>query len=276
MPYPGKGLLLRQNTGRQAEIIARLEQVRRTSGLSLSALKAEDRRWSRLVSAVERTVIKMPLWKLQTIGREQMEFLYSQHPDPKLIALKPGVAYCLRKFHPLITDIIRGAWVRYIRRVNEGIFGTSSDLHAFLFGAERSDLAQVAPSLRELQVGRCFYCGTGLRTDSAHIDHFIPWSRYPVDLVHNLVLAHGTCNTSKADRLAAVDHLGNWVSRNETHGAWLQQTFKRRDFICDLPATQQVARWAYTQIAESGGSTWARGQEMVPLGAGWVELLGAA
>ncbi len=273
VPYPGKGVLLKQNTGRQAGIINQLEQVRRISGLSLSALKAEDRRWTKLVTAVEQTVRVMPLWKLQTVGRQRMEFLYTKHPDPKKITLKPGVGYCLRKFHSLITDIVRGAWVRYIRRVNEGVFGTASDLHSFLFGAERANLAQIAPVLEELQDGKCFYCPSRLHRGSTHIDHFIPWSRYPVDLVHNFVLAHGSCNSSKGDRLAAVDHLENWVERNRLHGPLLDQTFRRRDFICDLPATQQVARWAYSQTAESMGLTWMRGQEMVPLGAGWGELL---
>ena len=273
IPYPRHRLLLRQNTGRQAEIIAHLEQVRRTSGVSLSALKAEDRRWSRLVSAVERTVIKMPLWKLQTIGREQMEFLYTRHPDAHRITLQPGVGYCLRKFHPLIADIIRGAWVRYIRRVNEGVFGAASDLHSFLFGAERSNLAQITPVLEELQNGRCFYCPQSLRRDSTQVDHFIPWVRYPVDLVHNFVLAHNSCNSNKSDHIAAVDHLEKWVLRNQQHGVLLDQTFRRRNFVCDLPAIQQVAKWAYSQTAESGGLTWRCNNEMVPLEDSWRGLL---
>ena len=34
---------------------------------------------------------------------------------------------------------------------------------------------------------------------TAHIDHFIPWPRYPIDLGHNFVLAHAGCSSAKAD-----------------------------------------------------------------------------
>ena len=40
-------------------------------------------------------------------------------------------------------------------------------------------------------------------TGEGCVDHFIAWSRYPVDLGHNLVLAHNGCN--EADRLVRVD-----------------------------------------------------------------------
>jgi hypothetical protein len=36
------------------------------------------------------------------------------------------------------------------------------------------------------------------------VNHFVPWSRYPRDLAHNLVLAHGGCNSRKSDLLGAV------------------------------------------------------------------------
>ena len=36
-----------------------------------------------------------------------------------------------------------------------------------------------------------------------HVDHFIPWSRYPRDLVQNFVLAHNACNLDKGDMLGA-------------------------------------------------------------------------
>ena len=36
--------------------------------------------------------------------------------------------------------------------------------------------------LREMQHGRCFYCERVLPAAVA-VDHFIPWSRYPSDLL---------------------------------------------------------------------------------------------
>jgi 5-methylcytosine-specific restriction endonuclease McrA len=42
------------------------------------------------------------------------------------------------------------------------------------------------------------------------VDHFIPFSLYPRDLMHNFVLACPSCNRSKSDSLAARVHLDRW------------------------------------------------------------------
>ena len=39
----------------------------------------------------------------------------------------------------------------------------------------------VRRALQEMQENRCFYCGSAMKQDP-HVDHFIPWSRYPRDL----------------------------------------------------------------------------------------------
>ena len=105
------------------------------------------------------------------------------------IKLKPGVMFCFRRFHELITDLVRAAWIRYIRRLNSPVLGASNDLDQFLFGAERAALGKYLPILYEVQEGRCLYCERKVERGSVHIDHFIPWSRYPIDLGHNFVLA---------------------------------------------------------------------------------------
>jgi hypothetical protein len=87
--------------------------------------------------AVARIVRIMPLWKLQTVGREQLDFLYENTGTGKTIELKPGVAFCLRKFHALISDLVRGAWARYVRQNNLDLLGETADLNEFLFGSER-------------------------------------------------------------------------------------------------------------------------------------------
>ena len=90
---------------------------------------------------------------------------------------------------------------------------STSELRHFLFGTSRSDLSRYREILADVQEGRCFYCNRRLN-DSAAVDHFIPWRRYPLDLGHNFVLAHGSCNSSKSDRLAALPHLRRWHERN--------------------------------------------------------------
>ena len=70
--------------------------------------------------------------------------------------LLPGVAFNLRRF---------GA----------------TDLELFLFGGARVDLSAARGALQVIQDNRCFYCESKLKEDP-HVDHFIPWSRYPRDL----------------------------------------------------------------------------------------------
>jgi len=124
-----------------------------------------------------------------------------------------------------VTELVQGAWARFIRRSEANAFGDVTDLRDFLFGNKRADLAQIAAILSEVQQGRCFYCQGNLRAASTHVDHFIPWSRYPVDLGHNFVAACRDCNTAKSDTLAAVDHLNRWVAMVDEHGRFLPTGF---------------------------------------------------
>src|SRR5262249_31128983 len=189
------------------------------------------------VEGVDGGVGVMPLWKLQTIGRSQLDFLYENRGTGTAIELRPGVAYCLRQFYELIGDLVRGAWLRYVRRYNQDVFGTTADLTEFLFGSERANLGPVRKILEEVQSGRCFYCRRLLQTHAGHADHFIPWARYPVDLGHNFVVAHESCNGTKADHLAAADYLAAWAERNGQHRVYLAEEFTRHGVRHDLPTS---------------------------------------
>jgi hypothetical protein len=193
-PYPSPGGIIRiiqQNTDRQAEIIRHLAEARAETDGSLSKIKLERPAYPRLVKKVARVVENMPLFRLQTLGREQVEFLYPNRLIDNGIELFPGVCFCLRQFHLIIKDLLQSAWVRFIHRVraNQDILGQVKDLADFLFGSERSILSNYTGILIEHQKGECFYCQRPLKNSLA-VDHFIPWSRYPVDLGHNFVLAH--------------------------------------------------------------------------------------
>ena len=50
---------------------------------------------------------------------------------------------------------------------------------------------------------RCFYCGTGFADDLSDVtlDHYIPYSLWPMNKPRNLRLACEPCNTRKADAL---------------------------------------------------------------------------
>ena len=81
----------------------------------------------RYLRDVDQVVRQMPLWKLQTVGSLNLDFLYENRGRGTTIELRPGVAYCLRRFYGLISDLVRGAWIRYVRRHNHDALRTTAD-----------------------------------------------------------------------------------------------------------------------------------------------------
>ncbi len=103
----------------------------------------------------------MPLWKLQTLRRQNVPFLYVRSSGPR-ITLLPGVAFNLRRFGALIQLLARSAWVQHIRSNprNAPTVGGAADLELFLFGGARVDLSAARGALQDMQENRCFYCGS--------------------------------------------------------------------------------------------------------------------
>ena len=271
---PDQGQVLRQNTGRQAAMIRMILETRNSVGDSFACAKQHSQEWTRLVSDVDKTVRTMPLWKLQTVGNQKLEFLYANTGKGTKIELKPGVAYCLRRYYELISDLVRGAWVRYIRKHNQELLGTTTDLNEFLFGSERASLKDYREILIQIQKGTCFYCDRKLNDDNGQVDHFIPWIRYPSDLGHNFVLAHSTCNNSKSDYIASEHFLEGWVKRNESHKPALKDYFSENGLLHDLPTSLRITSWAYEKTHSIGGLTWSgKSGDLVPLSDGWSKIL---
>lgn len=273
-PISGKetesGKILQQNTGSQAEIVRLIARIRENHRDIQSLRRAAPQEWKRLVNAVSATVIKQPLWKLQRVGSEYLEFLYSDAEKTNVIVLKSGVAFCFRKFYQMVTDIVRESWARYIRRFNHTVLGTTTDLNGFLFGTDRVSLGDYIPILWDLQKGSCFYCGQNLRRSSTDVDHFIPWALYPFDLGHNFVLAHERpCNIKKADMLAADDHLKKWAERNARLSDELRLRFDSAHVVHNLGVSTRIAQWAYQQTFATKGLTWRGGNELVHLPMDW-------
>jgi 5-methylcytosine-specific restriction endonuclease McrA len=276
VPYPAAtdAPVLRQNTGKQAAILNLVRDARGHHGDSLPAFMNQRAQWRQLVQEVAQVVRIMPLWKLQTVGAERLDFLYENTGGGITVELRAGVTFCLRKFHALISDLVRGAWARYVRQQNLSIIGEVTDLQEFLFGSERADLAVVRPVLIDIQAGRCFYCRSTLTAGNTHVDHFVPWSRYPIDLGHNFVLADNKCNNAKRDRLPACEHLAKWVERNSEYDDRIAHGLTERGFKADLAISNKVTHWAYSQAEASKGLTWVLGTELTHLNQEWRMLLG--
>jgi hypothetical protein len=218
----------------------------------------------------------MPLWKLQTVGGERDEFLYREAElAGDTIRLLPGVPAAFRALYRLVLDAVRGAWMRQIASIgaNRPLLG-SADLQSFLFGSERASLDGFRAVLRDHQGGRCLYCRKELRGAPGCVDHFIAWSRYPVDLGHNLVLAHDACNAKKRDFLAYAAHLERWhVSHLERAGE-LAQRFDSLALPHEETRSRAIAWWAYEQGEAAGAHAWIDAERFVRLDGGWRDVLG--
>lgn len=277
LPFAGLGGeragVLWQNTGPQAAVVKLLEGARKRSRGSLTQARKDGESWASLRREVEKIVRIMPLWKLQTLGKLEVPFLYDRNPRGRTIELKPGVAYNFRRFHELLRHLLEGAWVRHVRSIarNQRIIGETADLRDFLFGSERENVARVGPVLRDCQAGACFYCGKAIR-GNGDVDHFVPWSQYPIDLGHNFVVAHPECNRAKRDFLAGEPHLEHWVRRNSERGAELEERFASVGVAYDLCSSREIAHWAYQQAEVAKAQLWWAGNDVRPIGGDWRAL----
>ena len=81
--------------------------------------------------------------------------------------------------------------------------------------SKRSTLDHFYQIISSFYNGKCFYCGKSIhKKESAHVDHFIPWSFVQADQLWNLVIACSRCNLSKSDKLAIHPFLDALIDRN--------------------------------------------------------------
>jgi hypothetical protein len=272
--YATESRILHQITSPRATILELVRGAHARFNGSLASARIESDAWSTLVAKVARRVREMPLWKLQTISGGDDDFLYPNRRGESVteIELRPGVTFTLRRFHGLLQELVRSGWVRFVRRLdrNRAILGEGEDLHEFLFGSERASLEPYKLILRDVQEGRCFYCARPIDVRWEHVDHFVPWSRYPVDLAHNFVLTDSSCNASKSDLLASVEHLEQWWRRNTLLGQVLSDRFERGSLFHDIAASRAVTRWAYVLAEQSESMVWrSRRETAIRLDGGW-------
>jgi hypothetical protein len=247
--------VLFQNNGKQAGIINYINELR-SFDTRLSAIKSHQN-YEKLIKEVARVIQIMPLWKLQTVGDMTNAFLYPQVGKGSAITLNEGVSYCFRKFYGHVIDMLHSSWIRWIQKAskNQIILGQNVNLEAFLFESKRSSLKPYVSVLREEQSNYCFYCDKQM-IGEPEVDHFIPWSRYSVDLGHNFVLAHKACNGDKSDYLASKLFLSKWEHRNNESGEMLIEYFDDNQLNYDLGTSIAVANWAYKQCSDMNGSLW--------------------
>ena len=249
--------ILVQNNGVQAAVVSAIVAFRTRHGAATPQLARALPEYPALLGAVAQTVSAQPLNYLQNFGGVTDAFLYERAGAGQLkLKLKPGVAYCLRRFQPLVQQLARSHWVEHIKRNrrNTGILGQADDLEDFLFAASRQSLLAMGQGLRKLDGAQCFYCAQALA--EADVDHFIAFSQYPRDLAHNFVLAHPRCNRSKSDTLAAGPHLERWLERIGRHTDAIEEIGMAAGMLADAQVSRKIAAWGYTAAIARGGSAW--------------------
>lgn len=289
-PRGRRAFLLRQArdaTGRIVDVIVNLREKAGDAATSLSRVRETERdAYKEALHEVEITLTKESLPRLQrssATGNE--EFLYriawEGHIERRDIRrhqlgggpgrdydnrvhFQPGVAAQLVELNGLLRPFIRREWTALVERMNRL---DESQLEDFLFGTERADNEVVRRPLVELQAGRCFYCGESLPDGGARaeVDHFIPWSRQPLDLIENLVAAHGQCNQKKRHFLAAPPHVERWRRRLDepSQRRGLSAIAEAHTRESDPARALGVARGVYLRLPPST-RLWQRGDEFTP------------
>lgn len=268
--HPEGAIPLRQNTGRQAEILTRITRFReRTTGSDSPQPFGQVRRAfaeesERLVENVRWKLIEMPIPRLQRAEGSDEPFIYEIGWDERVtrrIALAPefddrlrfvaGAGEHLLTMAPLIRPLVQRSWALAVAKMNH--LEEADYLEQYLFDPRRLSLTRVHADLRELHRGRCFYCGEVV-SSGGQIDHFIPWSRHFDNSIQNLVFAHDACNNSKRAYLASVPHLSRWVERmtvGTESAAALQEIAARRSWESRPAEALAIARGSYLKLAEA-------------------------
>ena len=269
-PFRNDALLI-QNNGTQAAVISHIAQFRSQSHAATANAARSATGFKSLLTRVTRIVVEKPAFHIQNLGGTRDQFLFESGADS--ITLLPGVTYCLRRFQPLVQQLSRSHWIDHIKRnrQNASLLGQDTDLESFLFETSRQSLAIVQTGLRKIS-NRCFYCDRSV--SEADVDHFIPHSLYPRDLVHNFVLADPGCNRSKSDTLAAKQHLSKWLEFVQTNADNIAQIGHDAGIVADEGSMHSVARWGYANAVASGAQGWIRSAQYEPIEGAYLKLWG--
>ena len=277
-PTPSGALDLRQITSKSASILSALEAVRTAVGgqtrtWDAAAASAPDAA-AQALDAVELTVARYPIVRLQTIDAVPQPFLYDidwgegvtlrqlRRPGGGLLRFRTGAGDELIRLTPLIRPLVELHWVRMVAALNK-LTPVEDDLRRHLFGAERSAFPMpLRRQLRVLQDGRCFYCPDALAA-TADVDHFLPWSRWPNDAIENLVLAHTACNGHKSDRVPGPRPLERWALRLHHQGDDLRSAALAANWESCRPRTLALARSLYAHLTD-GSPVWNAPHAIVP------------
>ena len=253
-------ILRQSNTIGQIKVInciLDLQKEAKTTKLNTARI-LDTHKWQSTLKEIARTIKTYPAKHLQSAeNKSHREFLYHYDSKSKEIKLNPGIAYCLAKFSKIINKLCQQYWSEFVRknRHNQEYFNEDLDLYYFLFNQSRQNLNILVPLLSDIQHGYCFYCHNQIK-GTPEVDHFIPWSKYQIDTLHNFVLADHSCNNSKRDYLAEERFYDSWLIRNQDYGKLMNNEGKSLGFISNILRSETIGRWAYQVAIEHNDLVW--------------------
>jgi 5-methylcytosine-specific restriction endonuclease McrA len=140
--------------------------------------------------------------------------IYDFDNKKEMLKINPSFYSFMQRSQRVLTYLANYHLALFLEKFNE-----AGDTHHLLLKVEnvsrRASLDQFYQILSSFYQGTCFYCGKPIKKkDSAHVDHFIPWSFVQADQLWNLVISCSSCNLSKSDKLAEKMFLDALLDRN--------------------------------------------------------------
>ncbi len=141
--------------------------------------------------------------------------MYDFDNAKEMIRFNPAFYSFMQRFQRVLNYLTNYQLALFLEKFNEQ--GDTTNLLVKVENvSKRASLDQFYSLLASLYNGQCFYCGKSIKKkESAHVDHFIPWSFVQADQIWNLVIACKACNLSKNDKLATDLYLSSLIDRNE-------------------------------------------------------------
>jgi len=111
----GEPAILLQNKGKQAAVVNYVAEARTHYTAGSTPRDLPKKQFERLLGRVASKIEGMPLKRLQRLAGGDEHFLYPNVIRDHTITLEPGVSFCFRRFHGLIHNLVKGAWLHFVR-----------------------------------------------------------------------------------------------------------------------------------------------------------------
>ncbi len=250
------------HTSKSPRVIQAIREVwKDASPGSFSLAKAADKKRAKEMilhdvfgHARSKTSLVVPKFQKLSVGSRAKEsrIFYDYDDDEKRIVLTREAFNFFSENYEILKSVVLVEWTRFLERTND-----MPKLMTKIY----SNTAQRVPNIRyrkalEAHFDHCFYCCSTLK-DSAHVDHFIPWSYIYSDDMWNFVLACSSCNCKKSASVPEEKFLGYLIERNGRYEDRIEYLRRSLDKLSrNKRGWEDGIRSHYHACQEYGFGTW--------------------